>query len=578
MTSIKPPNPDRTHRRMKRRGSTRRRGVAIVLVIVAIAAAAIIGSAYVASQLNAPQIVGNVTSGIEARYIADSGADLATAIMECDTFDWRTAQINGVLVDNLPVGNGHVTIEVKDVAGNNPDSTCEYPVIVSKGDTRGMKQIVGMQVHAPRPAVTEKSVDVDLSEFAAFGNASIDVISGWITRWPASPMAKVGLPLKVGTNAVTNGALRIADATAAPDSIGYVMASAPIGTITDAKNGPAPIRRSDFSKSETVLLPAPPTPDLGGLLWATPKAPNITSDTNSTVSSDRRHTSLTVDNGATLTIDLAGGNRVVGISGPLLVQNGGVLQINNGHLDLVVQGALNMFYGGALCLGPDASLTLWIGGTMSIDDSVIGLPVRWRDAARDARKGADEYFDPGLCTVYRINAINSIDLTPLDADNATAWTWSDNTIKSWIISTNSYVCARIYGHAKVSFSLDNRSAVFGNIVANNIVVANESAIYYDHSLDVNLGYTNPDSALYAAPLDLRDDIRLALTDLNDSTLASINALLAAALPPPPVAIDPMAPTPRDKNRVAKRWWKRYGVKVNRDRPSSVEAVIAAEVK
>ncbi len=548
------------------------RGVAIVLVIVAVAAAAVIGSAYVASQLNAPQIVGNVNAGIEARYIADSGADLATAIMECETFDWRTAQAAGVLVNNLPLGNGNVTILVKDVSGANPDSTCEYPVVVSRGASRGMKQTVGMQVRTPRPSVAQQNVDVDLSEFAAFGAQSIDVVSGWIARWPASPMADVGLPVKVGTNAITAGSLRIKDAAAAPDTVGYVMQSAAAGTITDATNGPAPIRRIDFSKTETVILPAPPTPDLSNLLWATKLNVNINSVMTMTPVADRRYTFITI-NGGDLTLDLGGASRTMAMSSALTIQNNGVLRVTNGHLNLVVLGQFSLWSNSAIEIAPGASLTVYAGGTIYVDSSVLGLPVSVLSAPLDARKGLADYYDPAQCTIYRITSINSVDPTPLDADNAAAWVWSDNTVKSWLISPNSFVCGRIYGPNKVSLSVDNNSAIFGNAVAKNIVVAGNSAIYYDHCLDEQLGYTNPDGALYAAPLDLRDDIRLLLTDLNNSTLGSILALLSGGPPPPPVAIDPSAPTPRDKKRVANRWWKRYGVEVKRDRASAVEEVI-----
>ncbi len=556
------------------RPAVEHRGVAIVLVIVAVAAAAVIGSAYVASQLNAPQIVGNVNAGIEARYIADSGADLATAIMECETFDWRAAQDNGVLVDNLNIGNGKVSIKVKDVSGSNPDSTCEYPVVVCTGKSGDMTQLVGMQVHAPRPEVVAKTVDVDLSEFAAFGNTSIDLANGWIMGWPESPLGTLGLPVNIGTNGTARSSVTVAMTGNAPQGLGFVMAVADPEAIANNFRTSSLVRRVEFSTNEPILLPAPPTPDLSGLLWATVRAPNITADTAMNLGSNKRHTSLTVDNAATLSVDLGGGTRAVGISGPLTIQNGGVLRIDNGHLNLVVQGAFNMFGRSALELGPNASLTIYLGGTMSIDDSVVGLPVRWRDFARDARKGMSEYFDPSLCTIYRITSINSVDLNLFDGDDAAAWAWTDGAVKSWLLNTGTYLCGRMYGHSKVSLSLNNRSAVFGNVVANSIIVATESAIYYDHKLNPGNGYTNPDSALYAAPMDLRDDIRLLLTDLNHSTLALVTALLASA-PPPPVAIDPMAPTPRDKSRVAHRWWKRYGVQLKRDRSSAVEEVIAA---
>jgi len=554
--------------------SNRSRGVAIVLVIVGVAAAAVIGAAYVASQLNAPQIVGNVNEGIEARYIADSGADLATAIMECETIDWRAAAATGVLIDNLPMGDGSVSITVKNTAGSNPDTYTEYPIIVSKGKSGAMKQTVGAQVHAPLSANSSGKVDVDLSEFAAFGGESINVVSGWITRWPASPRASVGLPVKVGTNAITSAAITIKDAAAAPDAVAYVMASAPASTVTDSGGGPAPIGRNNFSTSETIPLPPPPTPGLSNLCWSPYRTPSITANTISVVNSDRRLSSLSIDDKATLTVDLAGGNRTIGISGPLTIQGEGALEIENGHLDLVVQGNLNVLGKGVMSLGPGASVTIWVGGTVTIDDSAIGLPLSLRTMSRDAQQGLNVYYDPQLCTLYRINAINSIDLNLLDFDDAANWVWTDNTLKSWIISGQAYVCARIYGYSEVALTIDNHSAVFGNVVANNVVVSNNSAIYYDHTLDTGCGYTAPNSALYAAPLDLRDDVRALLVDLNPGTIASVLALLGGD--PAPVPFNPFAPTPRDKDRVSSRWWKHYGQKIKRDRKSTVETVIDDE--
>lgn len=553
----------------------RHRGVAIVLVIVAVAAAAVIGSAYVASQLNAPQIVSNVNDGIQSRYIADSGADLATAIMECETFDWRSAQSDGVLVSGLPIGNGKVDIRVKDISGANPGSTCEYPVVVTSGSVGDMRQLVGMQVRTPLPEkIEEETVSVDLSEFAAFGASSINVMNGWIARWPAAPMSEIGLPVKVGTNATTRGSLIIAAKTNAPDALGYVMATAAVGTISDSAQVTVPIRRVNFSNNETVLLPACPTPDFSGLLWASARTPTITTDTTVVSPGDRRYNSITIDNRATLKLDLGGVKRTMAISGPLTIQNEAVLQVENGQLDIVVTGAFNMFNRAAIEIGPGVSLRIFAGGTMSINDSVIGLPVRWRDFSRDARKGMDEYFDPRLCTIYRITSINSVDINLLDLDTAATWVWSDNTSKSWILNQGSYICARVYGAAKADISIDNRTAIFGNVVGRSIILANGSVVYYDHCLDQGTGYTNPKSALYAADMDLRDDIRLLLTDLNDSTLGSILALLAAP-PPLPIPIDPFAATPRDKARVTARWMKRYGVKVERDRATPVEDVIAA---
>lgn len=553
--------------------ATKRRGAAILLVIVAVAAAAVIGSAYVAHRLNTPQITTNVNCGAQARLLADSGADIATAIMECETIDWRTAQANGTLVADLAIGGGTVTIRVGDNMGDAPDNECEYPVIAARGKIGNMQQTVAALAHTPIPARLAEEVSVDLSEFAVFGASSINVSDGWITRWTASPLSELGRPVNIGSNATAAGRVRIGKKTDAPDSQGFVMSSANSGVITDSTGTTQPIRRINFSVNETVLLPAPPTPTLGGLTWAAARNPSITSNVNQSLTSDKRYNSLTVDNGATLTIDLGGASRTAGITGTLTIQNGGVLSIRNGHLDLVIQGALNMFSRGAIELGPGATVRIFLGGTMSVNDSVIGLPASYRYESRDGRNGLAEYFDPQRCIIYRITSINSVDLDLLDLDDAASWLWSDTTSKSWFINDRTFVCGRIYGHSKADISMNNQAGVFGNVVGLSVIVSGGSAVHYDHTLDRGNGYTNPQSRLYAGPLDLRDDLRLLLTDLNTSTIDSILALLGGGGGGVPVVGDDQ-PTPRDASRVRHRAWRQYGLRIWRQRELGADDNVA----
>lgn len=551
----------RTNRSLETTGGRPRRGMAILLVIVAVAAAAVIGSAYVANRLNAPQVVMNVNGGAQARYLADSGADLATAIMECETFDWRLAQTDGVLVSNLPLAGGTVTIRVSDASGAVPDSKCEYPVITAGASSGNMKQVVAAQAHAPLPERVKEEVTVDLSEFAVFGAASIEVTGGLIFRWEEAPRGALGLPVNIGTNGLVDGALRLRATAKCPDGVGFTMAAATANVLIDDQSG-GPIPRVNFSNNETVLLPAPPTPSLGGLTWAAARNPTITTSTSIVSTGDKRYGSLTIDGGA-LRVDLGGAQRTMGITGNLSLNNGGVLILQNGQLDLVIQGALNMFNSSTIELGANTTLRIFLGGTMSIDDSVVGLPVSVCQSGRDARNGLDTYYDPQRCTIYRITSINSVDLNLLDLDDAAAWVWSDTTSKSWMINNSAFVCARVYGHSKADISLNSQAAVFGNVVGRTISMGTEAAVYYDHVLDKGNGYTNPQSRLYAGPLDLRDDIRLLLTDLNPGTIASILSLLNGGAEP--IVIDPFAVTPRDKTRVRSRAWRHYGLKVWRDR-------------
>ena len=76
-----------------------RRGIALMLVMIAILVVGGMATAYFSARDNSLAISTNVSSASRARIAAESGLDLAIAILETNA-DWRTNHIDGVILQD----------------------------------------------------------------------------------------------------------------------------------------------------------------------------------------------------------------------------------------------------------------------------------------------------------------------------------------------------------------------------------------------------------------------------------------------------------------------------------------------
>src|SRR6267142_3363411 len=143
-----------------------RRGVAMLLVLISLMLATIMTTAYLASRDNSDLVSANTGSGVSARSVALTGMDIAQAIMQTNT-NWRTADPNGKLLSGFAVGGGTVDVQATDeLTGHAPTATTQYLLLSALGTFKGVQENAQARVYAPLAGDT--SVDVDLSEFAAF--------------------------------------------------------------------------------------------------------------------------------------------------------------------------------------------------------------------------------------------------------------------------------------------------------------------------------------------------------------------------------------------------------------------------
>jgi len=471
---------------------TAHRGVALMLVVIAVAAVTVVSLGYLAARSTDPNVGANVESGAKARAVAESGVDLITAMMECDTYDWRTVHTDGILLEDFNLDNGTVSIAICDSEGNPPTSETQYAMLMAKGNIDGMAQYVGAAVYAQ---IGYDSVDIDLSEFSTFASDYIIVEDGVITVWSQSPLAKHVKTVRLGTNRTGFNSVIVSGTSNIQNANLYVSGNANKNVLSVGGDGDVDITRVNVTDNTSLPIPDPPSPDIEGLFDSDQWDAKIESETL-LLSKPLRFNSIEI--GAEGIVQPEISDLRVLILGTLYIHDGGRFIVDK-NMDLIVMGDLAVTSLSGLYVENDARLRLFVGGNMLIDEAALGinpdLVVDWDNP----RAGLDSYQYPGSCAVYR---------------------HPDTRSKIIKLDHGGRACAVFY-LPNTSFSMKNESVLYGVASAKNIGVQSHSIIMHDPMLDPRTGYTNEESLIYSAQRTLEGAITEGAVDLNQSTLDAI---------------------------------------------------------
>ncbi len=110
------------HRLLNLRRS--RRGVALMLAMIAIIVAGTVAYSYVGSQNTAIALAGNIKNHGQARYLAETGLDIALAAIRTNS-TWRTQRPNGAWITDQAFGAGTYTIVGQDGVDTNGDGVVD---------------------------------------------------------------------------------------------------------------------------------------------------------------------------------------------------------------------------------------------------------------------------------------------------------------------------------------------------------------------------------------------------------------------------------------------------------------------
>ena len=108
---------------MRHHRPARRRGVAMILVMIALSVATILSASFLAAQSTTTRIASNVQHHGHARYIAESGVDLALAYIRSDSA-WRDRG-EGTWADDADLAGGTFTLAVHDGEDTDGDGNID---------------------------------------------------------------------------------------------------------------------------------------------------------------------------------------------------------------------------------------------------------------------------------------------------------------------------------------------------------------------------------------------------------------------------------------------------------------------
>ncbi len=503
-------------KRTIRSARTQRRGVAMLLVILALTMATILSVSYLASRDKSAAIGANIASAAMARWASQSGIDYGVSILQTET-DWRTDHIGGKLIDDMPLGDAEVDLDLKDAVTSGPPSEkTEYVEMTSTATSDGVESVSIAIAFVPLDYGDVATVD--LSDFAVFTTDTISLNDdSIITRWSSSPESALTPGIAVGTQSVAASAITIDDNASMVDtSVLYGPGASPyLVSVTNDTTV------QEVQLLDQIPIPVPPTYPVD----TTPSASTaFNAVAPTTVNADARFT----------TVDIAATNDQVTLQGPMTLVSESDLTVNantglliEGDVTLVVLDDLIMRGQSFIELAPGATLKMFVSGDFDLLTGYIG------DQRPDHNvydtSGAAPYMDP-----------QRVQIT------------GDTTAKVWSLKGFSLIKGSIYLPNSTQ-TIEGASAIYGRVTAHSLELSQNAALFYDPALDSGNGFATPQSRVYDAAGNIRPEF-LSLAKLDDADLTTLaineNLLILAkgeaygTPPADPPATPPHLATPR----------------------------------
>jgi hypothetical protein len=119
------------HRQRHQQRKQQRKGAAMLLAIFALLVVGTTTLAFTASRQTAFLSSRNAVNSIRVRELADSGLDLAKAILRSDSTSWRTNHSGGKLLNNYALDGGTITVSLIDILKRESGASAALCVPIS---------------------------------------------------------------------------------------------------------------------------------------------------------------------------------------------------------------------------------------------------------------------------------------------------------------------------------------------------------------------------------------------------------------------------------------------------------------
>ncbi len=499
----------------------------MMLVLVSVAMASMLATAYLVSRDNAVAITSNNAASMKARWASLSAFETTVALLQTET-DWRLNHVNGMLLDGFELAGATVTVTALDIETNAaPDAASEHlrllavaEIDIDNDGTIDAHQSTVFLVYVP--VVIEPRVAVGLDEFTIFARDSFTMQNdSTVAPWPTAPLNMLGARVNIGTHAQISGGIIVQDNAACIDCTVYHPDGASSTLINDTAGPPVSGRDLPFD------IPFPSSAGHGepGPVGGMPNF--VLSGGTVTTTADQRFGNASVSGGAVWTLQ---GDIAIIAENDLSI-TGGAKVVIDGNVKLIVNDDL-VLDGSSIELTPGSTLAFFIGDDATLNDAYIGE--ERADNTRD-NTGNEEYMNPLDVQIFQFEA-------------GTA------TTRYWKLQNNSVVKGTVYGES-VHFVIQNDSALYGRFAGQTLTMSGNAGLFFDPSLDEQVGYTNAESPLYdgsgnlvsayATGFTLEGNSLQTLADATGLTILAngdaVSPLFGPPPPPPPAAGDP---TPR----------------------------------
>jgi hypothetical protein len=421
-----------------------RRGIALMLVMVAILVTGSMAVAYFGSRDNSIAISMNVEAAARARAVAESGLDLAVAILETDS-DWRVQHVDGVILDSFAFGGGEITLIIIDTDTDSPPTESTNKVEIT------ILSSVGGITQTTKATATifpdEEEFDVDYSEFALFSQSHLtirDVAS--VQQWTASPLGNQQNTVQIGTLATSPMSVQI-------NSWGQ-NSNLELHTLSTASSMVSSSLTSNRSFSEHPPFPKSPDPPQNAAPLELPT--NKHHSSHSSIWSQNFTTGITNTFGKNFnTFDVYEGAYEI----DTLQLNSNQPVVIHGDVTLSIKNTLTL-NSASIELAQDATLTVHVGGDVKITSSYIG----------NENHSINSWSDPSRVQLFGHN----------DTD--------------WDLRGTTTIKGEIYA-PESDIELTGLSTICGRIAAEEITLRGASRLLYDQTLDHG-GFADDSSSLY----------------------------------------------------------------------------------
>jgi len=462
-----------THLQQQFEREPRRRGIALMLVMIAILVTGGMAVAYFGARDNSIAISTNVVSASKARVVAESGLDLAVAILETNA-QWRTSHTDGVLLQDYQLGAGSISITVTDSETGMPPTESTLQVIISIESTVDGRTQITEATATVFP--NDDELDVDYSEFAMFAANQITILgTSSVQQWSASPQYSQDI-VQIGTLARNPMAVQI-DHLKRSDKINLHTAKNASSMISTSS-----LKSTEFSDYLPFLSPPAP-PSNPQRLFLSSSESNLNSRskwaTQFTSGSSKKNRSHNVD-----PLSISEGSYILQ---DLSITSNTPLEIH-GNVSITIRNDMRMEHAN-ITLIDDATLTLHLGGDVAIYSSYIGNEIQ----------SSQSWMDPSRIKMYGQSG------------------------NEWDISGSSMIKGELYAPSS-AVDICGISTICGRVAARDISLRGASRVLYDQSLDHG-GFADTSSMLYENDGTLVQDIR-QLSQLNQQLLDSIESAIS----------------------------------------------------